>query len=282
MHDVTFLGYPDGRLSRASSCAATSAGRSASSRPQRLVCQSPERMWDRIGASHPDHLAAGEASVCAVYPDARNPFAHPELLEEGLEPHTVAEIWMMAGRERQSRRRHHRHLRPQDRRPAPAPEPGGRGRVARRAHPDLGRRAPGGPPGSAKGIWPSCSRSSPLPDRARGFGPSRVADRRWHGAGSWPSTRRTRAPGFWPDVLAAAGVDAAVGPTRPRRGPPRAVGSRWSGRHGRRHGGARHRRVSRGSRTERRWIAETVATGLPVSSACAWAPSSWPPRWAQR
>ena len=34
--------------------------------------------------------------MCAVYPDARNPFAHPELLEEGLEPHTVAEIWMMA------------------------------------------------------------------------------------------------------------------------------------------------------------------------------------------
>jgi LmbE family N-acetylglucosaminyl deacetylase len=54
--------------------------------------------WDRIGASHPDHLAAGEASVCAVYPDARNPFAHPELLEEGLEPYSVAEIWMMAAR----------------------------------------------------------------------------------------------------------------------------------------------------------------------------------------
>ncbi len=35
--------------------------------------------------------------MCSVYPDARNPFAHPELLDEGLEPHAVAEIWMMVG-----------------------------------------------------------------------------------------------------------------------------------------------------------------------------------------
>jgi LmbE family N-acetylglucosaminyl deacetylase len=34
--------------------------------------------------------------MCAVYPDARNPFAFPELLDEGLEPHTVPEVWVMA------------------------------------------------------------------------------------------------------------------------------------------------------------------------------------------
>jgi LmbE family N-acetylglucosaminyl deacetylase len=44
-------------------------------------------------------LAAGEATVCAVYPDARNPFAHPELLEEGLEPFAVPEMWLMASAE---------------------------------------------------------------------------------------------------------------------------------------------------------------------------------------
>jgi hypothetical protein len=32
--------------------------------------------------------------MCAVYPDARNPFAYPELLEQGLEPWTVDEIWL--------------------------------------------------------------------------------------------------------------------------------------------------------------------------------------------
>ena len=32
--------------------------------------------------------------MCAVYPDSRNPFAHPELLEAGLEPWTVTEVWL--------------------------------------------------------------------------------------------------------------------------------------------------------------------------------------------
>jgi LmbE family N-acetylglucosaminyl deacetylase len=94
--DVTFLGYPDGRLVPSIELRRDISRQVRLQRPERLVCQSPDRMWDRIGASHPDHLAAGEAAVCAAYPDARNPFAHPELLEEGLEPHAVAEIWLMA------------------------------------------------------------------------------------------------------------------------------------------------------------------------------------------
>jgi LmbE family N-acetylglucosaminyl deacetylase len=66
-------------------------------RPQRMLFPSPERNWDRIGASHPDHLAAGEAAIRAVYPAARNPFAYPELLrDEGLEPWVVPECWVMA------------------------------------------------------------------------------------------------------------------------------------------------------------------------------------------
>ena len=65
--------------------------------PERMLIQSPERNWDRIGASHPDHLASGEASIRAIYPSARNPFAFPELLaDEGLQPWTVKEVWLMA------------------------------------------------------------------------------------------------------------------------------------------------------------------------------------------
>jgi len=94
--DVTFLGYPDGRLFPTIELRRDISRQIRLFQPQRLVCQSPDRIWDRIGASHPDHLAAGEASVCAVYPDARNPFAHPELLAEGLEPFTVPEMWLMA------------------------------------------------------------------------------------------------------------------------------------------------------------------------------------------
>ena len=65
-------------------------------RPQRVLCQSPQRILQRLQASHPDHLAAGEATVRAVYPASENPFAWPELLAEGLEPWKVTELWLMA------------------------------------------------------------------------------------------------------------------------------------------------------------------------------------------
>ena len=46
-------------------------------KPERVLAQSPERRWDFIFASHPDHLAAGEAAVCAVYPDRPQPVRPP-------------------------------------------------------------------------------------------------------------------------------------------------------------------------------------------------------------
>jgi LmbE family N-acetylglucosaminyl deacetylase len=94
--DVTFLGFPDGRVTPGLDLRAAISRVIRRVRPARVVAQSPERNWSRIYASHPDHLATGEAAACAVYPDARNPFAFPELLEEGLEPHTVPELWIMA------------------------------------------------------------------------------------------------------------------------------------------------------------------------------------------
>jgi LmbE family N-acetylglucosaminyl deacetylase len=94
--DVTFLGFPDGRVSASFELRAAISRVIRLFRPDRVVTQSPERNWERIYASHPDHLATGEATACAVYPDARNPFAFPELLEEGLKEHTVPEMWIMA------------------------------------------------------------------------------------------------------------------------------------------------------------------------------------------
>jgi LmbE family N-acetylglucosaminyl deacetylase len=67
-------------------------------RPDRVITNSPLRRWERIsGPSHPDHLAVGEATTCAVYPDARNPFAYPELLRDGLKPWVVREVWYTGG-----------------------------------------------------------------------------------------------------------------------------------------------------------------------------------------
>ena len=97
VEDVIFLGYPDGRLEATIDLRRDLSRVIRQVRPERVVTPSPERNYERVFASHPDHLAAGEAALCAVYPDSRNPFAHPELLDdEHLEPWSVHEVWMMA------------------------------------------------------------------------------------------------------------------------------------------------------------------------------------------
>ncbi|MGH3795135.1 MAG: PIG-L deacetylase family protein [Pseudonocardiaceae bacterium] len=101
--DVEFLGYPDGRLTVSFDLRRDIARAIRRIRPDRVLTQSPERDLRNLYSSHPDHLAAGEAALCAVYPDARNPFAHPELLAEGLEAHTVSEVWVASPNDRAER-----------------------------------------------------------------------------------------------------------------------------------------------------------------------------------
>jgi len=95
VRDVRFLGYPDGRVEPTLGLRRDLARVIRQVRPDRVVCPSPERNYARAGASHPDHRAVGSAALDAVYPDARNPFAFPELRAgEGLEPWTVREVWI--------------------------------------------------------------------------------------------------------------------------------------------------------------------------------------------
>ena len=102
--DVEFLGYPDGRLMVSLELRRDITRVIRRTRPDRVVVQSPQRDLRSVYGSHPDHLAAGEAALCAVYPDARNPFAHPELLEqEGLDAHTVSEVWVVSSNDRADR-----------------------------------------------------------------------------------------------------------------------------------------------------------------------------------
>jgi len=95
--DLIWLGYPDGALEPTIELRRDLSRVIRQVRPDRVVTQSPQLTLDRIYASHPDHLAAGTATIAAVYPDARNPRSHPELLDEGHEPHAVDEIWIMGG-----------------------------------------------------------------------------------------------------------------------------------------------------------------------------------------
>jgi LmbE family N-acetylglucosaminyl deacetylase len=93
--DLTFLNYPDGQLEATLGLRKDLTRVIRQVRPDRVVCPSPERNYARLPVSHPDHRAAGSAALDAVYPDARNLFAFPDLLEdEGLEPWTVREVWV--------------------------------------------------------------------------------------------------------------------------------------------------------------------------------------------
>jgi LmbE family N-acetylglucosaminyl deacetylase len=92
--ELHWLGHPDGRVAVSLELRRDIARVIRIVRPERVICPNPERIWTSVYASHPDHMAAGEAALRAVYPDARNPFAFPELLAEGLEAHTVAEVWV--------------------------------------------------------------------------------------------------------------------------------------------------------------------------------------------
>jgi LmbE family N-acetylglucosaminyl deacetylase len=95
VHDIRFLGYPDGRLEATLGLRKDLARVIRQVRPDRVLCPSPERNYARVGVSHPDHRAAGSAALDAVYPDARNPFAFPDLLaDEGLTPWKVREVWL--------------------------------------------------------------------------------------------------------------------------------------------------------------------------------------------
>lgn len=97
VHQLIFLGEPDGRLQPTLDLRRRIAAIIRRVRPHVVITQSTERNLARIYASHPDHLATAEATLCAVYPDARNPFAFPDLLEAGLEPWTVGQVWVMGG-----------------------------------------------------------------------------------------------------------------------------------------------------------------------------------------
>lgn len=65
-------------------------------RPEVVVTHAPERNYRFVYLYHPDHLATGAAVLAAVYPDARNAFAFPEL---DLEPWEVQQVWQFGGPE---------------------------------------------------------------------------------------------------------------------------------------------------------------------------------------
>lgn len=92
--DVVFLGWRDGEVSDSSALRRELVRVIRRFAPTRVLCPTPDRDWERVYQWHPDHLAVGAATLAAVYPAARNPYAYPELREAGLAPHVVSEVWL--------------------------------------------------------------------------------------------------------------------------------------------------------------------------------------------
>lgn len=95
--DLHFLRFADGRVEPNLDLRREIARIIRIVQPDVVATQSPHRTLDSVYRNHPDHLNTGEATFCAVYPDSRNPYAFPELREQGFEAHTVPEMWVFGG-----------------------------------------------------------------------------------------------------------------------------------------------------------------------------------------
>jgi LmbE family N-acetylglucosaminyl deacetylase len=62
-------------------------------KPDILVTCDPQTLFATYGINHPDHRAAGQVTVDAVFPAAGSPVFFPELLIEGHLPHMPREVW---------------------------------------------------------------------------------------------------------------------------------------------------------------------------------------------
>ena len=89
---VVFLGHVDGEVTVTRGLVRDLVRVVREVRPRRVLIQSPERDWERLSPSHPDHLAGGEAATQALYPAAGNPFAFTDM---DLEAWSPSELWIM-------------------------------------------------------------------------------------------------------------------------------------------------------------------------------------------
>lgn len=97
VRDVEFLGERDGHLEPNHAVVAHVVALLRRHRPDAVIAMHPERDWDRLQRSHPDHLAAGEAVVRAAYPAVENPFAYPELAARGLQAFKLRWLVLFGG-----------------------------------------------------------------------------------------------------------------------------------------------------------------------------------------
>ncbi len=91
---IRILDYNDGELANTVNVQREIVREVRRLRPDIVVSCDPTNLIRPIGINHPDHRAAGAATLDALFPAAGNRMYFPELLQEGLEPHAPKEIWL--------------------------------------------------------------------------------------------------------------------------------------------------------------------------------------------
>jgi LmbE family N-acetylglucosaminyl deacetylase len=95
VHEVLFLGYPDGTLEPTIELRRALTRIIRQLKPDRVVSGDPTAvLYGDEYINHPDHRAAAEAALYAVFPSAVTRPIFPELLAEGYEPHQVKEVYI--------------------------------------------------------------------------------------------------------------------------------------------------------------------------------------------
>lgn len=93
---VEFAGYADGFLSADPATRRHVAAAIRAHRPEVVVTTNPDVRWSANGyINHPDHRACGDLVLHSINPAASTRLYDTTLLDEGLEPWDVAELWLM-------------------------------------------------------------------------------------------------------------------------------------------------------------------------------------------
>ena len=92
---VTLLGEVDGMLEVTLDTRRKVTREVRRLRPEVIVAPDPSRLWSgNRYINHSDHKAAGMLALSAVMPDAPTRLMFPELLDEGIEPFEVQNLWL--------------------------------------------------------------------------------------------------------------------------------------------------------------------------------------------
>ena len=95
VREVKFLSYHDGELFNTLEARREIVREIRRVRPAIVVtCDPTTFIRQNVAINHPDHRAAGATTLDAIFPAAGNRMYFPELLEEGLEPHSPTEVWL--------------------------------------------------------------------------------------------------------------------------------------------------------------------------------------------